>query len=128
MATFTLDDIVDLQEILNLDISELELDSELRNRCSEIEDLDTRLGTDKVTNILATIALIKTIDADIILTQSDPNFTSTSVRIEDEYSVSYQNAYSKDMGFKQRRSQLIDNLRRDLRIGYNQISGRLVRR
>lgn len=127
-APFTTQNIIDLQEILNLNIDQLEPDSELRQACLKIEDMDTRLDIDKTQSIQEAIDEIKTIDTTIVNNQKDITFSGTSISIPDEYSVSYQEASQKNLGYNQRRNELINNIRRDLGIGYNFVSGRLVRR
>ncbi|MBP0022192.1 MAG: hypothetical protein J7647_32130 [Cyanobacteria bacterium SBLK] len=121
---FSVSDRVAIQEALNLDLDEVRDGSVLALSLTEIENLDTELGSNKEGTIKAILTELQQISNDIVVNQKDSNYGVASYRVDvkDEYSkaIDYGSSNSSstglNVGLMARKQDLINSLRRDLRI------------
>ena len=118
LISFTTDDLVELQRLLQLPVEELEEYGQLYSALYQVEERDRRLGTNVVAKIKeALIELIQLEDA-IALTQADSNYGATEVdkKINDEYEykIKFNNNNGLNQGKIARQKYLINQIKRYL--------------
>ncbi len=134
MDFFTLNDRVRIQKYLGLHPNELEMDSDLSERLSAVEERDVRLGTDLGVRIVARLDILDGLSSEIdaFLGNSDEFAVSgRNSRVDGEYSfgLSFNNSEDSTLvgGFGAK-STYFNRLIREIKVdlGYFDGYGRIL--